>query len=1575
MFYAKNIMRKLLAGLLLCALFLSVAPFSVAAEEQRIEAENLYVTDGLVFSLSAFDLQDASVDLSLGAWYSTVGESAAFLAGGAYHPTENPTGWQMGEAGGLTYRFSSLAEFNQSGTDVGIVLPASVLSDGDFALEAVFRPEFIKDKKGELVTHNNETSSYKWGAYTGARSFLSVAGLQWCFFQPSSYNAGTVQEPSYSGASMPMRQFYYKAPWDETEDKVSWTSSYPFGTYSVDQNGKIKNEILEEVFTLSLNRAVSSGAEYTRTQFEITLGENSYTLTNGDGTDKTDDEKNRQRDFYALSDCAAPCELFFGLPSTVYAIRVYDRTLSKEEKLQNACADIIRYTGADTSAYFAMPESVRKTVHQEVVSLGFDAGAEAVNAAILAAKEIYDAKEAERLAQEKERAELLEDLLAAGERDKYDKYYVQSGLWLFLDGFASMHEWNTDIDLEAGTWHSKVGDASATLGGASYWRESPDGRGIEYRMTKEEYLASCVDGVCPVDISFDPALLPQNFTVETVAKFVGLTNEDGTRYEDPATSPNVWGIYTGNYSSFSFGPLKSMNFLCISHVGTAASLETRWCYTPKEWKDHNGGAYGVGMFRSFFVKEQDPTVPATLAVICHHPNSETATIQIYENNVSVYARSTTRVGDPEPEFHLFKGLAATVYAVRVYSRALSVKELSQNHMADLLSYYHLDTALLDLALSCVDITDLAPAFDDLDFDMTREEAENAVNTRILNTWLSFEGFSVRLGDTPGVRAVFTLNEEGLRILEESGFTLEIGVLLRVGGDAAPTLADAPYRVVFLAAGERNEKFFIDRESAAFAVDFQGFTPEMSIDMLHFAAYLKMTDKSGRETVGYVAAGGGAEGANLLSAYETALLKEEYAENAFLLRTYNNCFEYQTIYVDPDNGSDGNDGVTAPVKTLERAIALLLSLLEGEAPVDATLRFSEGKHRIAEHIALDAADIQNPYYRLHFIGEAGDISILTGSVAMENNNFQQVAGEAYYAYHFEKDSAGNYPDFRYFFVDGLVQEIAHHGYNRTAEAETEGGIDLMWKLPYHFSTAEQPTAGIYRLYLPKAALADLDGNAFAGGKVELHTPIAWYYRVMHLDNLDLMDEREENLAVYIRPEEVKYIASSHGFQGQYFWLANSLAFLDEPGEFYYDDAEGILYYYPAEGVDMEYADFEYSVTGHLLSFEGISRITFENLVFTGNDDTAFDDGAYIGNQATTSRGDFGSDTLSALYFANARNVTVKNCLFHDLSTTALQFSGGTENVKVDSCRFEKIGSSALFFGAQNGIWNEKTNANRNIEICNNYLEDIAWHTRGSVGIFVNVADGLEIRSNTILQTSYSAISVGWRWETADWAFGENIHLKNVDIHHNYFAGFMTDQSDGGAVYTLGGNVAPEYHEQFNELHDNFAYFDENTWDGKGIVMPYYHDGASSNWYTYYNVVLLTPGRSVYAPIYLQNVTGQLVHNILVRDNDIIGHLKPKEMYLAGEEWDPLALEYVLFGEDTGSPRPDAAEVGYQYYSRVSEERYNRQYNNMLHDDPVALLEEGSYVLDVINAAGSSFCRPDAEALLAALQPLYDAWWAE
>ena len=660
------------------------------------------------------------------------------------------------------------------------------------------------------------------------------------------------------------------------------------------------------------------------------------------------------------------------------------------------------------------------------------------------------------------------------------------------------------------------------------------------------------------------------------------------------------------------------------------------------------------------------------------------------------------------------------------------------------------------------------------------------------------------------------------------------------------------------------------------------------------------------------------------------------------------------------GCDQNDGVTAPLRSVA-GIKRILSALPPETEV--TAYFDKGTYSFGENVEIDYTALENAPRKLLLKGHK-DGTVFAADCPLDGVRFEPVPNRPYYVYRFEKTEDGAYPTFREVYVDGVRAPRAHRGYRRTYDAEMAGRD--VYRTPYAFDGVdgeadfERLDKEGYKLYLHRELLEGVTEEDCK--TLELNVSLAWYFRILHVERVDFEDVREDSVAVYLKGEEVRTLARMHGWRHHLYWWENALTMLETPGEYFYDRHKGLLYYYPEDPAELE--KISVGQTGHMLSFLSSRGVTLEDITFRSNDNPFLIEHFFADGQAKTSDSAYGSECLAALFFRHAEGTVLRRCAFRELGTTAVKFCGVTRDLDILDCDFKNLACSAMDIGYRSG-WDPGVSTNENIRILGNTVDNVAVTTRGSDALIVTAAKEVEIAHNSFRNTSYTCISVGWRWSPGDWKFGEAWHLYHADIHHNYFRDFMTDQSDGGPIYTLGGNAENGYHEYFNAMHDNFAFYTKKCWNLEGMIMPYYHDGGSSNWHTYRNVQIQYPERPVHASIYLQNIPEQYAHNILVEENETVAALKTPEMIKSRRPITEFEKEMLLFGGDWSRPPVDGVLP-----TRVDRGRDLYQKNNPLVDEPVQMSESARRIAALAGAPGA---MADVEAILREMQPIYEAYY--
>lgn len=566
-------------------------------------------------------------------------------------------------------------------------------------------------------------------------------------------------------------------------------------------------------------------------------------------------------------------------------------------------------------------------------------------------------------------------------------------------------------------------------------------------------------------------------------------------------------------------------------------------------------------------------------------------------------------------------------------------------------------------------------------------------------------------------------------------------------------------------------------------------------------------------------------------------------------------KYIHLNLTPDNLSEG----------LRKARAYLAQTGDREV----TLALRGGAYTLSESICMDAAEWSGQK-SLRIVGGGRTGAVLSALRELPTEGFRPVPDKPYYVCQLDRGPDGSYPNLRTLYVNGRIAPIS-----RTAEHRTAPAFEGYSPCQANFETEYRS-----RLYVPLTAAEEAGVENCRGA--ELHLRVEWEFKIFHIDHVDLSDTVERGgvtyVALQVRTEETNGGNGCLHLCPRAFFIAGTTSVLTQPGRYAYERAEGRLYYYP-EG-DIANCRFGLGGLTGLVSLRNFHSITLRGLTFTGiEDDILTQTGYYAADQAGWWRD---APHIFPDLFPHAGAVRIRSCeaceidgcVFTELPCDALSMVGKLCNVTIRNCRFTHIGATAIRMGRPLTAYSDENTA-RNLRIENNYLDDIGFTYENSCSILVTKAQGARIHHNTVLRSSYTAISVGWKWDVGTWEYGEQVNLENVDIGYNFIQSFLTNMRDGGAIYTLGGNVNVGFASFLNTLHDNVVVEDELTCPENGFFGSLYHDGASSNWYTHDNVVIHNPARTRSARIYLQGAPYpgstelQSTWHILCENNYVVG----------------------------------------------------------------------------------------------------------
>lgn len=271
----------------------------------------------------------------------------------------------------------------------------------------------------------------------------------------------------------------------------------------------------------------------------------------------------------------------------------------------------------------------------------------------------------------------------------------------------------------------------------------------------------------------------------------------------------------------------------------------------------------------------------------------------------------------------------------------------------------------------------------------------------------------------------------------------------------------------------------------------------------------------------------------------------------------------------------------------------------------------------------------------------------------------------------------------------------------------------------------------------------------------------------------------------------------------YYIENIPELFENPGEWYADNKNGMIYYLPESEEQTADSITVYAPTlSSLADIKGSEAEKASNIRFRGLDfmcskgDYASVSG--LNGAADTEEEPFGSDCQSvagapgAINLSFAENCSFEDCGFLNLGIHGISIEKGCEGIRIENCRFYDLGAGGIriFGGAYEEDETLRTHHNT-VRGC-----DISYCGRryaAGCGILACHTYCNEISDNTISYLDYSGISVGWVWGYQNTVTHDNIIRRN-HIHHIG----MGNLSDMGGIYLLGrqrGTVVSD-----NVIHD-------------------------------------------------------------------------------------------------------------------------------------------------------------------------------
>ena len=464
--------------------------------------------------------------------------------------------------------------------------------------------------------------------------------------------------------------------------------------------------------------------------------------------------------------------------------------------------------------------------------------------------------------------------------------------------------------------------------------------------------------------------------------------------------------------------------------------------------------------------------------------------------------------------------------------------------------------------------------------------------------------------------------------------------------------------------------------------------------------------------------------------------------------------------------------------------------KGEA-TNVTIHLEPGIHRITETITLRPEDSG--------LTIEGNGAIISGGISV---NVWKTQGQLYVAE--IPDFNGRPVDFRQLWVN---QEKAIRANN----------VNENWENMPRILTYDKQNQ---ILWIPKKAVEKIVKSKSSNSKyLEMVLHEMWCTSNLRIKALNV---HGDSVAVTFHDPEAK-LQFEHPWPSPMtpntghpspFYLTNSRALVDWPGEWYHDILSHKLYYYPRdrEGIGREAFAAVYPVIPTLFEIVGtpdrpVHDITFKGVTFSHTTwmrpsekgHVPLQAGMYLteayklrpqidrpNNHKLDNQGWLGRAD-AAVEVRYAENVNFDGCRFEHLGGSGLDYVIGCNGGTVTHSTFKDIAMNGFVCGSfsPEGLETHLPYSPTDVrevctkqEVSNCEFSNVSNEDWGCVAICAGYVSGINIEHNTIHDVSYTGISLGWGWNR------DLVCMKDNKVHANLIYNYAQHMYDCAGIYTLG-----------------------------------------------------------------------------------------------------------------------------------------------------------------------------------------------
>ena len=497
-----------------------------------------------------------------------------------------------------------------------------------------------------------------------------------------------------------------------------------------------------------------------------------------------------------------------------------------------------------------------------------------------------------------------------------------------------------------------------------------------------------------------------------------------------------------------------------------------------------------------------------------------------------------------------------------------------------------------------------------------------------------------------------------------------------------------------------------------------------------------------------------------------------------------------FYVDPVNGSDSNSGTStaAAFKTIQAAKAAVRAV-NASMSDDIVVNLRGGTYPLTSPITFGTSDSGTNGHTVVYQAYNGETPVITGGKAITgwtaatNGEYKAPVGTL---------------DFRQLYVNGV---------RATRARFPDLGSDFQLQ-------GSDKTNKLLKV------LSSQVSNWGHLSQVEMMLETQWgesYLRLKSISSAngtaDVSIQDHEAGILFPRPFPVLSNGSPLHFE-------NAHEFLNEPGEFYVDTAAQTVYYKPRPGEDMSTAGVQAPTLQTLFDIKGTNLdspahdLRFSGLTFTGTTWMEATNNGYLNGQggnynlsADTSNNQYVGRPPAGVQASDADRLSFTGNTFTQMGATALDLHHGVHDSTVTGNLVHDIAGNGIMVGKFSDptvefhtVYNPPTSPAgedarevvKNVTVKNNLITRVGEDYLGTAGINAGFVNSTTIDHNDISDTPWAGISLGWGWQSAANAEGNN------SVSYNRIGNVMNRLCDSAGIYHLSNDPGTVFNG--NYIHD-------------------------------------------------------------------------------------------------------------------------------------------------------------------------------